>query len=126
LNQLTKFDFSKLAERWCRERDERVAYSADLRRRLIERGLPVLRRYGVREVWLFGSAAGGTAHARSDLDLLAVPVTAEAYWPLRRELEEAVACTLDLYTQDDDPVFVRKVMQRGELIYDFGKSTKRL
>jgi predicted nucleotidyltransferase len=121
---LTKFDFSKLAERWRRERDERVAYSADLRRRLIDRGLPVLRRYGVREVWLFGSAAGGTAHARSDLDLLAVPVTAEAYWPLRRELEEAVACTLDLYTQDDDPVFVRKVVERGELIYGSGKSIR--
>ena len=37
---------------------------------LIERVLPVLRRYGARRAGLFGSYARGEADAASDLDLL--------------------------------------------------------
>jgi len=37
---------------------------------LIERALPVLRRYGARRAGLFGSYARGEADAASDLDLL--------------------------------------------------------
>jgi predicted nucleotidyltransferase len=56
------------------------------------------------------------AEPGSDLDLLVIPVTAENYWPLRRDLEAVVDRPLDLYTQDDDPDFVRKIMERGEPI----------
>ena len=111
-------DFSKVEQRWRRERSERESRSIELRRRLLDRGRPLLRAYGVRRAWLFGSVAEGTADADSDLDLLAIPVTAEAFWSLRRELATAVSFPLDLYTQDDDPVFVRKVMERGELIHE--------
>jgi uncharacterized protein len=37
---------------------------------LVERVLPVLRRYGARRAGLFGSNARGEADAASDLDLL--------------------------------------------------------
>lgn len=108
--------FSKVKARWRKERDERTSRSAALRRRLAECGAPVLRAYGVRDAWLFGSVAAGTAEPGSDLDLLVVPVTAVDFWPLRRDLEALLDCSLDLYTQDDDPVFVRKIMERGEPI----------
>lgn len=98
-------DFSKVKARWRREREERGNRSHELRRLLVERGGPVLRSYGARDVWLFGSVAAGTAVAGSDLDLLVTPVAVEDYWPLRRDLEEAVGCALDLYTQDNDPAF---------------------
>jgi predicted nucleotidyltransferase len=69
-------------------------------------------------VYLFGSVAAGTAGPRSDIDMLAMPVAAEAFWCLRRDLEAALGQRLDLYTQRDDPEFVRKIMERGELIYE--------
>ena len=108
--------FEKLGRRWRRERAERASRSAELRRLLVERGGPVLRAYGVRNAWLFGSVAAGTAEAGSDLDLLVVPVAAADFWPLRRDLEAAMGRPVDLYTQDEDPVFVQKIMERGEPI----------
>jgi predicted nucleotidyltransferase len=110
--------FAKLESRRLRERAERARRSAALRRRLTERGSTVLLAYGVREAWLFGSVAAGTAHPRSDLDLLVLSVSPVEYWPLRRDLEAALDCPLDLYTQDDDPAFVRKVIERGEKIFE--------
>lgn len=109
-------DFLKLGRRWQDEHEARAGRSARLRRLLIERGLPVLRAYGVRRVWLFGSVAAGTAGTASDIDLLAAPVAAADFWDLRRDLEAALAHPVDLYTQDDDGDLVRKVMERGELI----------
>jgi predicted nucleotidyltransferase len=111
-------EFAKLEARWRRERAERAERSGELRRRLLERAGPVLRGYGVRQVWLFGSVASGTAQANSDLDLLVVPVTVADFWPLRRDLEAALGHPVDLYTQDDEEQFVRKVRERGELIYE--------
>ena len=96
----------------------RASRSAELRRRLLESGSPVLRAYAVREAWLCGSVAAGTAAPESDVDLLVMPVSAGDYWPLRRDLEAVLGCPLDLYTQDDDPTFLCKVMERGELIYE--------
>ena len=110
--------FSKVEARRRKQQAERASRSAELRRRVTERGYPVLHAYGVRKAWLFGSVAAGAAEPASDLDLLVMPVVAEHYWPLRRDLEAALGCPLDLYTQDDDPVFVRKVMERGELVYE--------
>jgi predicted nucleotidyltransferase len=110
--------FAKLEARWLRERTERVSRSAELKRRLAECVRPVLEAHGVRKAWLFGSVAAGTVTPDSDVDLLVVPVSSAQYWPLRRDLEEALGCSLDLCTQDDDPVLVGKVKERGELIYE--------
>lgn len=115
---LSAFDLSRIERRLRRECAERSARSAERRRRLREQGVAVLRRYGVRAAWLFGSVAEGTARQESDVDLLAIPVSAADYWALRRDLEAALGCPIDLYSQDDDPVFVRKVMDRGELFYE--------
>jgi predicted nucleotidyltransferase len=115
---LSAFDLSRIERRWRREGAERTARSAERRRRLLVEGVAVLRRYGVRAAWLFGSVAEGTARQESDVDLLSIAVTASDYWGLRRDLEAVLGCPVDLYSQDDDPIFVRKVMDRGELIYE--------
>ena len=110
--------FTKLERRWEEERVARAERSAGLRARLIEQGLPVLRAHGVRQVWLFGSVATGTAESASDIDLLVTPVSAADYWALRRELEAALGNPVDLYTQDDDAGLVRKIIERGERLYE--------
>jgi predicted nucleotidyltransferase len=94
-----------------------------LHSRLLNRGRTLFQKYGVRRVWLFGSVSQERALVDSDVDVLVSPLSAEDYWPLRRELEAAVGYPIDLYTQDDDAVFVRKVMRRGELIYDVQSGT---
>jgi predicted nucleotidyltransferase len=38
--------------------------------RLLERNAPVIRRYGVRSLGLFGSGARGTSREDSDLDFV--------------------------------------------------------
>ena len=108
--------FSKLRRRWRKELEARACCSARLRRALIQQGLPVLRAYGARRVWLFGSVAAGVAGAASDIDVLAMPVAKADFWDLRRDLEAALDHPVDLYTQDDDADLVGKVMERGELI----------
>jgi len=77
-----------------------------------------LERYGVQKVVLFGSVAEGRCGPRSDVDLLVQPVSNEHYWGLRRDLEDALGVPLDLYTDRDDPEFVKKIVARGEVVYE--------
>jgi hypothetical protein len=51
------------------------------------------------------------------VDLLVLGIGPAAYWALRQELEQALGRPLDLHTQDDDPVFVAKAIDRGKLIF---------
>jgi len=59
----------------------------------------IARKYGVREIRVFGSVARGSATPKSDVDLLVdfrgAPHTSE----LRRDLEELLHRTVDLVTE---------------------------
>lgn len=111
------FDFSKLKARWAREREEARNEADRIAAQVSLAAVPVLKSHGVTRAWIFGSVAEGRASVRSDVDLLVLGIGAAAYWDLRRDLEQALARPLDLFTQDDDPVFVAKIMARGQLIY---------
>lgn len=109
--------FERLRARRERERAARAQKAASLRARLLERGRPVIERYGVRRVVLFGSVRAGQSTDRSDIDLLVLPLRADCYWSFRHDLEEAVEARVDVYTQDDDPAFVDRMMERGETVF---------
>lgn len=111
------FDFSKLKARWEREREERHAASERLSAQVRHVATPILQSYGATRAYLFGSIAQCRAGPESDVDLLVLGVSPTAYWDLRRDLEQALGRPLDLFTQDDDPVFVAKVMARSPVIY---------
>jgi predicted nucleotidyltransferase len=115
------FDTGRLRARRARELAARVAEAARLHALVLAVVPPIAARYGARAAYLFGSIASGTAHARSDVDLVVLGIGPAAYWDLRRELEHALGRPLDLHTQDDDPTFVAKAIARGEQIY--GKGT---
>jgi uncharacterized protein len=111
------FDIAKLRARRAATEAERAAAAARLRALVLEVVPPIVARYGAAAAYLFGSVANGSAHARSDVDLVVLGIGPATYWELRRELEEALGRPLDLHTQDDDPTFVAKAVARGECIY---------
>ncbi|MBL7180960.1 MAG: nucleotidyltransferase domain-containing protein [Desulfobacterales bacterium] len=67
---------------------------------------------------IFGSVADNLCNEKSDLDILVIPLSNEKYWDFRHELEEALGLQIDLYTKNDDPVLVKKIFSRGEIVYE--------
>ena len=53
----------------------------------------------------------------SDIDLYVCGLAEDQYWNFRHDLEEAVELPIDLYTDGDDPIFIEKIIARGEKIY---------
>jgi predicted nucleotidyltransferase len=111
------FDISALRRRRSREQAARASESARLHALVLAVVPQLVARYGATAAYLFGSIAAGTAHARSDVDLVVLGIGPADYWNLRHELEQALGRPLDLHTQDDDPTLVTKAIARGECIY---------
>jgi predicted nucleotidyltransferase len=84
---------------------------------VVARAKPIFERFGIRQAVLFGSLVQGNSSEHSDVDLLVTPLAAAHYWEFRHVLERALELPVDIYTQDDEPQFVAKVLERGEVIY---------
>ena len=110
--------FEKLMQRRALERKARKMHSKRLKHLLLERGSTIFEKYGIRKVVVFGSVADGVCGEMSDLDILVIPLKNKQYWDFRYELEEAVDLPIDLYTDSDDPVLVKKIILRGETLYE--------
>ena len=110
--------FEKLQERRVLERQKRKIRSEKFKSLLLERGTAVFKKFGINRVIVFGSVADGVCGEKSDLDILAMPLKNSLYWDFRHELEEAVDLPIDLYTDLDDPILVKKIISRGEKIYE--------
>ena len=109
--------FEKLKKRW-RDEDLERQRQAAARKAALTRAKRVFESFSVRRAVLFGSAAAGGSAARSDIDLLVWPLSAADYWPFKHALEEATGYPCDVYTKDNDPVFVTKVLGRGEVVFE--------
>ena len=96
---------------------EQSARADTYKRQFLQKGLPVLKKYNIQGVYLFGSVANGRCRKRSDIDLYVYPLEAKQYWSFRHELEEVVQLPIDLYTDSDDSAFVQKIVNRGVRIY---------
>ena len=110
--------FEKLKKRRAVEREKRKIRSERFKSLLLERGLAVLKKFGIRRVIVFGSVADGVCDDMSDLDILVMPLKNSRYWDFRYELEESVDLPIDLYTDLDDPIIVEKITSRGETLYE--------
>jgi uncharacterized protein len=68
----------------------------------LEQSAPAIRRYGVRSLGLFGSAARGAAREGSDLDFVVEFETKsfDAYMDLKGFLERLFGCRVDLVLRD--------------------------
>src|SRR5438309_1582855 len=83
----------------------------------------ICRRYGVRELSVFGSAARGELRVESDIDLL-VEFEPEArvglikFARISRELEAALGSRVDLVTKRGLKPYVRtEVLREARLVY---------
>ena len=85
---------------------------------LTVKGEPVFQKFGIAKVILFGSVADERSRPTSDLDVLVMHLLKEDYWTFRHEIEEAVGHPVDLYTLDDDPALVKKIIERGVVVYE--------
>lgn len=80
------------------------------------------RRFGVDELWLYGSQAEGTARADSDVDLAVLfrrrPRSLEIF-DARSELEELLRRDVDLVDLDQaPPILAMQVLKHGRLLVD--------
>jgi predicted nucleotidyltransferase len=110
--------FEKLKEKRAVERQKRKIRSERFKSLLLQRGITIFKRFGIRRVIVFGSVADGVCSEMSDIDILVMPLRNCQYWDFRHELEEAVGLPIDLYTDFDDPILVEKIISRGEPIYE--------
>jgi predicted nucleotidyltransferase len=110
--------FEKFINRRAVERQKRKNRSERIKSLVLERGRTVFKKYGICKVVVFGSVANGVYGEKSDIDILVMPLKNSQFWDFRFELEEAVDLPIDLYTDLDDPIFVEKIISRGETIYD--------
>jgi predicted nucleotidyltransferase len=110
--------FEKFINRRAVERQKREKRSERVKSLVLERGLAVFEKYGIHKVVVFGSVASGVYRETSDIDILVMPLKNSQFWNFRFELEEAIDLPIDLYTDLDDPIFVKKIISRGETIYD--------
>ena len=110
--------YDKLKKKWLLEKLERERISKEMKSAVISKGMPLFKEFGLRKVVLFGSVVDRRSGENSDIDILAIPLSGDRYWSFRHELEEALGYPLDLYTQDDDDRFVKKILERGEVVYE--------
>ena len=110
--------YGKLKEKWAAERRKRKETSESLRSKILLKGAGAFKEFGIKKAFLFGSVLEDRAGDRSDIDLLVIPLSGDRYWIFRHELEQTLECPVDIYTQDDDPGFVKKISERGEIVYE--------
>ena len=109
--------FHKLTARWTPERQQRQVQASARKQALTNKGAALFKKYGVNKAVLFGSVSSGASSGGSDIDVLVVPLEQQHFWSFKHQLQEATGYDSDLYTQADDPAFVNKVLERGEIIY---------
>ena len=110
--------FEKLINRRAVERQKRKNRSKQIKSLVLERGLDVFKKYGIHKIVVFGSVANGVYGEMSDIVILVMPLKNSQFWNFRFEIAEAIVLPIDLYTDLDDPIFVEKIISRGDTIYD--------
>ena len=75
----------------------------------------VLKAAGATEVYLFGSAAGGSLRDSSDVDLAVAGLPPQRYFEQASRLAGILGRPIDLIDLDEDTPFTRYLRGSGEL-----------
>lgn len=86
------------------------------------KSIPIIRRYGVKSLSLFGSYARNEADEDSDLDFYMDKGDLRGlfqYYSLVNELEDSFKCHVDLITGDiDDEEFLEQIHNDEVILYE--------
>jgi predicted nucleotidyltransferase len=82
---------------------------------LVEQVAAYLKQEGATEVYLFGSAAMGTMHERSDIDLAVSGLEPAKFYRVAGKAEDMLGKPLDLVDLDEKTPFIRALKGNGEL-----------
>jgi len=81
----------------------------------VARAANVLKSFGAREVYVFGSAAGRAMREDSDVDLAVSGLPLKVFFRAMARAREALGRELDLIDLDDDTPLTRYLREEGEL-----------
>ena len=110
--------FEKLKKKWEDDRLKRKTEAEERKLILRTRCKTVFKKYRITKAVVFGSVADSSCRSESDIDLYVHPLTSRAFWEFRHDLEEAAGYSIDLYNDSDDETFIKKILSRGEAIYE--------
>jgi len=82
----------------------------------IGRAAKELFAVGAQEVYLVGSAAGGTMRPGSDVDLAVVGLPPDTYFAAVSAVEDILGCPVDLIDLDEANALTRYLKEEGELV----------
>jgi predicted nucleotidyltransferase len=110
--------FNALHNKWKQMEQDRHIYSKEVKRRVIEDGKEIFKKYRIKKVVLFGSVLENRMSVTSDVDILVDPLSAEHFFTFQCILEDKLNLPVDLHTMNEDRKFVEKILERGEVIYE--------
>jgi predicted nucleotidyltransferase len=82
----------------------------------IERAAAALKAFGAKEVYVFGSAATGTMHEDSDIDLAVSGLPPEVFFKAMGAASDVLKRPFDLLDLDDDNLFTEYLKKKGKLL----------
>lgn len=87
-----------------------------------EKTIPIVKKYGVKRIYLFGSYARGEAHDESDIDFYMEKGRLRSliqYFSLVNDLEKTFDCHVDLISKNiSDQEFITSIEKEGILLYE--------
>jgi predicted nucleotidyltransferase len=83
---------------------------------LIERAAAELKTAGAREIYVFGSAAKGTAGVDSDLDLAVSGLPPSLFYRMGARVSDLIGRSVDLIDLDKSTPFTRHLRTENELV----------
>ncbi len=82
----------------------------------LESAIAILRKYGVSEIYLFGSLADGTYHENSDIDIAVKGLKPELFLKAYADLSFNINKSVDLLNMDTQERFTEMLYNLKELI----------
>jgi predicted nucleotidyltransferase len=82
---------------------------------LIEEAAAVLKAWGAREVYVFGSAASGTIREDSDVDIAVSGLPPDVFFKAMGKAEDVIGRPLDLIDLDTPSLFTDYLKRKGKL-----------
>ncbi len=82
----------------------------------LPRAVAILRQWGAREVYLFGSYATGASHPASDIDIATIGLPKNRFFAAYGQLLMELSKPFDLIGLDYDNPISRSVHEEAELV----------